>query len=109
MDPPLAPSETVPSAVPTTSISAGELVIGRTIGKRELLFVWSATPLAPRILPSPKTSISGSKEKHLLTRLLTLAFHKRIEFDNADAGKTPTCVLALRGGRGGCREGEGEL
>jgi hypothetical protein len=52
-------------------------------------------------LPLPKASISGSIVKHSSTRLSTLAFCQCIEFDNADAGRTPACVLALRGGRGG--------
>jgi hypothetical protein len=103
MDSPSALSETVPSAVP--SASAGELVIDRPLGKRGALFVWSARPLSPRISQSPKASISGSVPS---TRLSTLAFCERIKFDDADAGRTPACVLALRGGRGGCREGEGE-
>ncbi len=106
MAPPLAPSETVPSAVPFTS--AGKLVIDRQVGKRGGLFVWSAMPPSPGVLPSSKASISGSVAKHLLTRLSTLAFCKRIEFNNANAGRTPACVLALRGGRGGCQEEEGE-
>jgi hypothetical protein len=108
--PPLNPSETVPSTVP--SDSAGKLVIDRPIGKRGALFVWSATPPSPIILPSPKAkaSISGSIAKHPLTRLSKLVFCKRIGFDDADAGRTPACVLVLRGGRGGgCRDGEGEL
>jgi hypothetical protein len=100
MDPPSAPSETVPSAVP--SASAGKLVIDRPLGKRDALFVWSGMPLSPRMLPSPKASISGSVAKHPLTRLSTLvAFCKRIEFDDADSGRMPACVLVLRGGRGG--------
>ncbi len=106
MDPPSVPSEIVPSAVPSTS--AGKLVIDRPIGKRGALFVWSATPPSPRILPSPKASISGSAAKRPLKRLSMLAFCECIKFDNADAGRMPTCVLALRGSRGGCWEGEGE-
>jgi hypothetical protein len=104
--PPSAPSETVPSAVLSTS--AGKLVINRPFEKRGMLFVWSATPPSQRILPPQKASISGSIAKHPLMRLSTLAFRERIKFDNADAGRMPACVLALRGGRGGgCREGEG--
>jgi hypothetical protein len=107
MDPPLAPSETVPSAV--LSGSASKLVIDRPLGKRDALFVWSARPLSLRILPLPKASISGSIGKHPLMKLSMLAFCECIKYDNADAGRTPACVLALRGGRGGgCREGEGE-
>jgi hypothetical protein len=98
-DLPSAYSETVPSAVPSTS--AGKLVIDRPLGKRGVQFVWSARPLSLRILPLPKASISGSIVKHSSTRLSTLAFCQCIEFDNADAGRTPACVLALRGGRGG--------
>ena len=105
MDPPLAPSETVPSAVP--SASAGKLVKDRPLGKRGALFVWSARPLSPRISPSPKASISGSITQHQLTRMSTLAFCKRIEFDDANAGRTPACVLALRGDRGGVPGGRG--
>ncbi len=56
----------------------------------------------PKNLPLPKAPISGSNAaKHPLMRLSTLAFCKRIEFDNANARRTPACVLALRGGRGG--------
>ncbi len=93
------PSETVPSAV--LSASAGKLVIDRPLGKRGVLFVWSARPLSPRILSLSKVSISCSITKHPLTRLSTFACCQCIEFDNADAGRTPSCVLALRGGRGG--------
>ncbi len=106
MDPPSAPSEAVPSAVPSTF--AGKLVIDRPFGKRGVLFVWSVMPLSPRILPSPKAFISGSIAKRPLTRLSTLAFRERIEFDDANAGRTPACVMALRGGRRGFGEGEGE-
>jgi hypothetical protein len=97
MDPLLAPSKTVPLAVPSTS--AGKLVIDRPVVKRGALFVWSATPFYPSILPSPKASISGSSAKHSSTRLPTLAFCELAKFDNANAGRTPACVLALRGGR----------
>jgi hypothetical protein len=95
--PPWAPSELVPSAV--LSSSTRELVIERPIGERGVLLVWSATPPSPRISPSPKVSISGSIAKHPLTRLSMLAFQERIEFDNANAWRTPACVLELRGGR----------
>ncbi len=105
MDPPSAPSKTVPLAVP--SPSGGKLVIDRPIGRRWLLFVWSALPLSPSILPSPKASISGSNAKHSSTRLSMLEFCKLAKFDNANAGRTPACVLALRGGRGGVPEGIG--
>jgi hypothetical protein len=105
MAPPLAPSETVPSAVP--SASAGKQVIDRPLGKRGTLFTWSAKPLSLRVSPLPKASISGSIAKHPLTRLSTLVFWERIEFDNTNAERMPTCVLALRGGRGGVPEGRG--
>jgi hypothetical protein len=103
--PPSAPSETVPSAV--LSASAGKLVIDRPLGKRGELFFWSARPLSPRIWPSPKASISGSVAKHQSTRLSTLAFCEHIEFEDADAGRMLTCVLALRGGRGMVLGGRG--
>jgi hypothetical protein len=96
--PPSAPSKTVPSAVPSTS--AGKLVVDIFIGKRGPLFVWSAVPLSPRILPSPKAPISRSVVKHLSTRLPTLAFCKGTEFDDGNARVTLACVLLLRGGRG---------
>jgi hypothetical protein len=105
MPPPSAPSKTVPSAVPTTS--AGELVVDRPIGKRGPLFVWSAAPLSPRILPSPKASISGSVAKHSSMRLSTLAFFELSKLDDADAGRTPACMLVFRGGRGGVPGGRG--
>ncbi len=105
MPPPLAPSKTVPYAVPSTS--AGKLVVDRPIGKWGALFVWSAVPLSPRILPSPKVSISGSILKHLSTRLSTLVFCELAKLDNADSGRTPAYVLALRGGRGGVPGGRG--
>ncbi len=101
----MAPSETVPSAVSSTS--AGKLVIDRPLGKRGALFVWSARPLSLRILPSPKATISGSIVKHPLTRLSTLAFCERIKFDNANVVRMPTSVLALSGGRGGVPGGRG--
>ena len=107
MPPPLGPSKTLPLAVLSTS--AGKLVIDRPIGKWGRLFVWSAAPLSPRILPSPKASISGSIAKHSSMRLPTLPFCKLAKLDDADAGRMPACVLALRGGRRECREGEGEL
>jgi hypothetical protein len=46
-------------------------------------------------------SISGSVVKHPLTRLSMLAFCEHIKFDNANSGRTPACVLALRGYRKG--------
>ncbi len=104
--PPLAPSKTVPLAVPSTF--TGKLVIDRPIEKRGLLFVWSATPFSPRILPSPKASISGSIAKHLSTRLPTLAFCEGTEFDNANTRGMLACVLSLRGGGGGVA-GKGEM
>jgi hypothetical protein len=99
MPPPSAPSKTVPLAVLSTSTC--KLVIDRPIGKRGQLFVWSAAPLSPRILPLLKVSISGSVAKHSLTRLPTLAFWELAKLDDANAGRMPACVLALRGGRGG--------
>ncbi len=101
--PPLVPSKTVPLAVPSTS--AGKLVVDRPIGKRGLLFVWSVALLSPRILPLPKASISGSIAKYLSMRLPTSAFCKLAKLDNADAGRIPACVLALKGGRGGVSGG----
>jgi hypothetical protein len=98
MNPLLAPSKIVPFTVPSTS--AGKLVTDRPVGKRGALFVWSATPPSPRILSSPKASISGSYVKHPMMRLSTLAFCKRVEFDDVNAERTPACVLALRGGKG---------
>jgi hypothetical protein len=103
--PPLAPSKTVPSAVPSTS--AGKLVVDRPIGKRGPLFVWSAVPLSPRILPSPKAFISVNNAKHSLTRLSTLAFCELTKLDDDNAGRTLACVLVLRGGRGGVPGGRG--
>ncbi len=97
--PPLAPSKKVPLAVPSTF--ASKLVVDRPIGKRRPLFVWSAVPLSPRILPSPKPSISGSVAKHLSTRLPTSTFCKGTKFDDADARVMLAYVLSLRGGRGG--------
>jgi hypothetical protein len=99
MDPPPASAETVPSAVLSTF--TGKLVIDRPLGKRGALFVWSVTPLSPRILPLPKVSNFGSNAKHPLTRLSMSAFCKLTKFDNADARRMLICVLALRGGRGG--------
>ena len=96
--PSLAPSKTVPSAVPSTS--AGKLVVDIFIGKRGPLFVWSAVPLSPRILPLPKASISGSIAKYSSARLPMPAFCEGTEFDNANARVTLACVLSLRGGRG---------
>jgi hypothetical protein len=58
-------------------------------------------------LPSPKVFISASIAKHSLTRLSTLAFCKLAKLDDADAGRTPACVLALRGSRGGVPGGRG--
>ncbi len=84
-----------------------KLVVDRPIGKRGPLFVWSAAPLSLRILPSPKASISGSTAKHSSTRLSTLAFCKLAKLDDANAGRMPACVLALRGGRGGVPGGRG--
>ncbi len=107
MDPLSAPSKTVPSAVPSTSTD--KLVIDKPVGKRVALFVWSATPPSPTILPLPKVTIFDSGAKHLLTRLSTLVFCNRIKFANAHAKRTPTCVLALKGGREGVLGGRGRV
>ncbi len=107
MNPLLVPSKTVPSAVLSTS--ARKLVKDWHVGKRGALFVWSVMPPSPRILPLPKESISGRDAKQPSTRLSTFEFCKRIKLDNANAGRTPTCVLALRGGRGGVPGGRGAV
>ncbi len=104
IDPPLVLAETVLSAVPSTS--AGKLVIDRPHAKRDALFDWLAMPPPPRICHC-SASLSGSNAKHLLTRLSTSAFCKLTKFDNANVGRTPTCVLALSNGRRGVPGGRG--
>jgi hypothetical protein len=84
--------------VPSTS--AGKLVVDRPFEKRGALFVWSAVPLSPRVLPSPKAFISGSIAKHLLTRFPTWAFFEGTKFNDANAQVMLACAFSLRDGRG---------